>query len=193
PAAAGLWVTADIATETGVNAVVEAVGDAVLDALLFTGGTWEAGAFTGGYRFADSPVAETRQVIGVNLIAPILLAQALAPALARSANPRILLIGSLSGRDGGATVEVANTASKFGLRGAAQALEIALREQSVAVTVLNPGNLATDEVIDDIAEGRFEDQVPIPLRDLLACIDLVLALSPDATLREIDLAQKHPG
>lgn len=191
PAVAGRWVKADVATDDGIAAVAEAVGGDTVDALLYLGGTWEEGAFTGAYRFDRSPIAETRSVLAVNLAAPILLAQALAPALARSANPRVVLIGALSGRDNAATVEVANTASKFGLRGAAQALRLAL--PGVGVTVLSPGNVATDEVVADIAAGRFGPQVPIPMADLLAALDFVLEISAATTVLELDLAQRQPG
>jgi NAD(P)-dependent dehydrogenase (short-subunit alcohol dehydrogenase family) len=189
PAVAGTWVQADIATDAGVASVADAAGDAAVDALLYLGGTWEAGAFTDAFRFADSPPAETRRVLAVNLAAPILLAQALAPALARSPNPRIVLIGTLSGRDNAAGAEVANTASKFGLRGAAQALRLA--QPGTGVTVINPGNVATPEVETDIAEGRFGSQVPIPMADLLATLDFALGRSAATTVAEIDLVQRH--
>jgi 3-oxoacyl-[acyl-carrier protein] reductase len=55
---------------------------------------------------------------------------------------------------------VANTASKFGLRGAAQAFKLALRDYKIGVTVINPGNVATEEVATDIEQGRFSHQVP---------------------------------
>ncbi len=183
-------VRADLTTDEGIDAVVRAVGDGRLDALFFLGGTWEAGAFTNDYDFLRSPRAETRGVIATNLVAPILLAQALAPSLARAANGRIVLIGALSGRDGAATVEVANTASKFGLRGAAQALEKALVPLGIAVTVVNPGNVATDEVLADLAAGRMDGPAPIPLADLAATLSAVLSLSRDAGIREIDIAQR---
>jgi 3-oxoacyl-[acyl-carrier protein] reductase len=171
-AVAGEWIEADLATNAGIDRVADVVGNASLDALLYLGGTWERGAFTDAYRFLDSPPDEARHIIAVNLV---------------------VLIGSLSGRDGGATPEVANTASKFGLRGAAQALALSLRPFGIGVTVINPGNLATPEVEADIAEGQFGAQVPIPMADFLRTLDLVLSLSPDAVPAEIDLAQKHPG
>ncbi len=189
PAVAGTWVQADLATDAGVDAVAAAVGYGAADALLYLGGTWEDGAFTDTFRFAKSPPAETRRVLAVNLAAPILLAQALAPALARSANPRIVLMGALSGRDNAASVEVANTGSKFGLRGAAQALRLAL--PGTGITVINPGNVATPEVEADIAEGRFGAQVPIPMADVLAALDFVLGASQATTVAEIDLVQRH--
>ncbi len=117
----------------------------------------------------------------------------LAPVLARATNPRAVFIGSLSGIPGGASLEVANTASKFGLMGMAEALRLSLAGSGIAVTVINPGNVATPEVEADIAEGRFTQQLPIPMADLIAAIDLVLALSPATEIARLDIAQRHPG
>jgi NAD(P)-dependent dehydrogenase (short-subunit alcohol dehydrogenase family) len=191
PAVAGTWVRADVTTDAGIAAIVAAVGDGALDALLYLGGTWEEGAFTDAFRFDASPPEETRRVIAANLVAPILLAQALAPALRRSANPRIVLMGALTSKDKAASPEVANTASKFGLRGAAQSLTQAL--PGMGVTVVNPGNVATPEVEADIAAGRFGAQVPIPMADLLSALDFVLSCSADTTVAEIDLHQRRPA
>jgi len=193
PAVAGRWIQANLATDEGTAAVLEAVGNTPLDGLLFMGGTWEEGAFNDAYDFALSPVAETRGVIAVNLIAPILLAQGLAPNLRQSDDPRIILMGALSGLDNAATPEVANTASKFGLRGAAQALAQVFARDRLGVTVINPGNVETPEVLEDIATGAFAAQKAIPVSDVLATVAYVLQLSRHSTPREINLAQRHPG
>jgi len=192
-AVAGRWVAADLGTEAGLAAVSHAVGGGVLDGFLHMGGTWERGAFTGGYAFDRSDLTETQAVLAINLVAPIDLARRLLPALLRADNPRIVMVGALSAHPGQATPEVANTASKSGLMGAAAAMRLALRGQGIAVTVINPGNVATEEVESDIAEGRFSAQVPIPLADLLATVDYALVLSPASEARVIDLAQRHPG
>ncbi len=191
PAVAGLWISADVATDAGIAAIVAAVGNAPLDALLYLGGTWEEGAFTDAFRFETSPPDETRRILDVNLVAPILLAQALSSPLRCAPNPRVVLMGALTSKDNAASPEVANTASKFGLRGAAQALTLAL--PGVGVTVINPGNVATPEVEADIAEGRFGPQVPIPMADLLSALDFVLSCSAATTVAEIDLHQRHPA
>lgn len=192
-AVASEWVRADLATDEGIDAVAAALGDDPLDGLLYLGGTWEEGAFTEDYDFARSPRAETRAVIAVNLVAPILLAQVLAPNLARAETPRIVLMGALSGLAGRASPEVANTAAKFGLQGAAHALTLSLREQGIGVSVINPGNVATPEVEDDIREGRFGDQVPIAMADMLATVDYLLAAGPSALPAEVTLEQMRPG
>jgi 3-oxoacyl-[acyl-carrier protein] reductase len=117
----------------------------------------------------------------------ILLTQALLPLMGPGA--RVVFVGSLSGLDNTASPEVANSASKYGLRGAAQALAKTLQPLGVGVGVINPGNVATDEVLADIAEGRFEDQAPIPMADLLLAFEFALALSAASVATEINLAQ----
>ncbi len=189
----GRWVEADLSDPASAALVAREVGDAPLDALIYGGGVWEKGAFTSEYDFAATSVDETLNVISVNMTAPILLSQSLRPALSKAAPGRILFIGSLSGLDNAASPEVANSASKYGLRGAAQALEKSLRDDGIGVTVLNPDNVATPEVLEDIQTGAFGPQVPIPMEDLLACVECALSLSPASTLREMNLAQIRPG
>lgn len=187
---AGEWIQADISTSEGIELVVDAIGESTLDALLFMGGVWEDGAFTEQYNFMQSPDRETRYVIAVNTIAPIELTKQLAKNLVKSDNPRAIFIGSLSGLDNFASTEVANTASKFGLRGAAQALKIALRDYKIGVTVINPGNVATEEVLADIKEGRFPQQVPIPLADIISAIEWIVTLSKTVDIGDINIQQK---
>jgi 3-oxoacyl-[acyl-carrier protein] reductase len=62
----------------------------------------------------------------------------------------------------------------------------------IGFTVVNPGNVATDEVMADIAESRFGAQVPIPLEGLGAAIDCALAMSPASTVAAINLEQRRP-
>ncbi len=189
-ALAGGWIEADLALPEGIRAVADALSGETIDALLYTGGTWEEGAFTSEYRFEQSSDAETRNVLAVNLVAPIELSRALAPNLSKSANPRAIYIGALSGLDQAATPEVANTASKFGLRGAVQSLRLALSHTGIGFTVINPGNVETHEVLKDIQEGRFEAQTPIPMPDLLSAIDWILSLSNNVEIGDINLMQR---
>lgn len=192
PAAAGRWVEADLAEEAGLAAVAAAVGEGPLDALLFLGGTWERGAFGGGYSLFASDAEETRRVIAVNLVAPLELARRLAPNLASGANPRVVMIGALSSEPAAATPEAANTAAKAGLAGLSESLRLTLAPMGVGVTLINPGNVATPEVEADIAEGRFAPQRPIPMEDLLALIEFALSLSPGSDLARADLVQRRP-
>jgi NAD(P)-dependent dehydrogenase (short-subunit alcohol dehydrogenase family) len=180
-------VSADLSSLSGVELVVEAVGSDTLDALLYMGGTWETNAFTSQYSFENCSDEDITRVIGVNLIAPIRLVKALLPALRHSKNPKVMFMGSLSGRDNFSGREVANSASKFGLRGAVHALREELRSQQIGVTVINPGNVGTPEVLADLAAGGLLGGNAIPLSDLLSIIDCVLSLSRATCVKEIDL------
>lgn len=188
---AGEWIPADISTPDGINAITQRMGESALDALLFMGGVWEQGAFTKDYDFFKSPDAETRFVIAVNTIAPIEITKQLAPNLAKAHNPRAIFMGSTSGLENTTSVEVANTASKFGLRGATQSLRLALRDEKIGITVINPGNVATAEVLTDIAEQRFQPQIPISLQDVISTLEWILSLSNTVDVSEVNLWQKQ--
>jgi NAD(P)-dependent dehydrogenase (short-subunit alcohol dehydrogenase family) len=190
PAVAGQWIKADISQPGGIAAVKAAISTRPIDALLFMGGVWETNAFTNAYDFLQSSDAETRFVISVNVIAPIEITRVLSDNLAQGSNPRAIYIGALTGFDHCASPEVANTASKFALRGAIQALRLALRDKAIGFTVINPGNVATEEVMLDIAEGRFSPQTPIPLSDLISSIEWILNLSPHVDVPDLNLHQR---
>ena len=193
PSKYGKWIEADISKQEGIDNVFAAFDSSPLDALLFLGGTWEKGAFTNNYNFINSSYEEIDHVIAVNLIAPVKLTKGLISSLKKSQVPKVIFIGSLSGLDNQASREVANTASKFGLRGAAQALQIELSNTGIGFTVINPGNVATPEVLNDIASSNFSAQVPIPLSDLICVIDCCLKLSRASCMSEINLTQLNPG
>ena len=183
----GEWVQADLSDLVGIETVVNAIGDDALDALLYMGGTWETHAFTPQYRFETCSDEDIICVIAVNLVAPIRLVKALLPALRRSNNPKIIFMGSLSGRDNFPGREVANSASKFGLRGVVHSLREELRSQQIGVTVINPGNVGTPEVLADLAAANLTGGEAIPLSDLFAIVDCILSLSRATCIKEIDV------
>jgi 3-oxoacyl-[acyl-carrier protein] reductase len=187
PVTVGEWIQADLATLAGVEQVTQAVGNDALDALLYMGGTWETHAFTSQYDFETCTDEDITRVITVNLMAPIRLVKALLPALRRSSNPKIIFMGALSGRDNFPGREVANSASKFGLRGVVHALREELRSQQIGITVINPGNVGTPEVLADLAAENLLGGQAIPLSDLLSIIDCVLSLSRATCVKEIDV------
>ena len=187
PAGYGNWIEADISKQAGVETVGKAIANSSLDALLYMGGTWESKAFTSQYSFEDCSDEDIERVIAVNLLAPIRLVKLLLPALRRSPNPKIIFMGALSGLDNFPAREVANTASKFGLRGAVHALREELRPERISVTVINPGNVATPEVIEDLKHAGQPETNAIPLSDLLNVIDCVLSLSRSSCIKEIQM------
>ncbi len=193
PSPFGEWIEADVSKQAGLEAIARALGDRPLDAFLFLGGVWEEGAFTDQYDFKRSSFAEIDFVLAVNLTAPIKLAKLLLANLQAAEDPRVLLIGSLSGLENSAGREVANTASKYGLRGAAQALQRELGTLGICFTVVNPDNVETPEVLEDIRTGAFGPQVPIPMADLVKVIDCTLSLSRNTYVSEVNVTQRYPG
>ncbi|AZB72035.1 SDR family NAD(P)-dependent oxidoreductase [Synechococcus elongatus] len=181
------WIQADLSELAGIKTVAQAIGEDSLDALLYMGGTWETHAFTPQYDFETCSDEDIARVIAVNLLAPIRLVKALLPALRRSHNPKIIFMGALSGRDNFPAREVANSASKFGLRGVVHALREELRSQQIGVTVINPGNVGTPEVLADLAAAHLTGSEAIPLSDLLSILDCVLSLSRATCIKEIDV------
>ena len=183
----GRWIEADISTKAGVEVVSNSVGNSALDALLYMGGTWESKAFTQEYSFEGCTEEDIERVITVNLLAPIRLVKSLLPALRQVANPKIIFMGALSGLDNFPAREVANSASKFGLRGVVHALREELRPDRIAVTIINPGNIGIPEVLEELRQAGRSGTNAIPLADLLRVIDCVLALSNSTCIKEIQI------
>lgn len=186
-APSGEWLPVDVSTRAGVDSIADAVASDPVEALLYMGGGWERNAFTDAYRFETCADDDLQRVLNINLLAPIRCVQALLPALRRGKNPKVVFMGALSGLDNFPSKEVANSASKFGLRGAIHSLRENLREDRIGVTVINPGSIATPEVLDDVAKGFLDAASVIPMTDLLAVVDLVLGLSRSTAIKEIHL------
>lgn len=183
----GRWIQADVSTTKGIKTIKNAVGDSALDALLYMGGTWETNAFTTEYSFEDCSEEDIENVIAVNLIAPIRLVKSLLPALRQSKNAKIIFMGALSGLDNFPAREVANSASKFGLRGVVHSLREELRQDRISVTVINPGNISTPEVLEDLRQAGQPETSAIPICDLLSVIDCILSLSSSTCIKEIQI------
>ena len=187
PASFGKWIAADISTKVGIETVKRAVGNSPLDALLYMGGTWETNAFTKEYSFEKCSDKDIENVIAVNLLAPILLVKSLLSALRQANNPKVIFMGALSGLDNFPAREVANSASKFGLRGAVHALREELRHERISVTIINPGNIATPEVLEDLKQAGQPESNAIPISELCRVIDCVLSLSRSTCIKEIQI------
>ena len=183
----GNWIAADLSSQSGIEIVQQAIANSSLDTLLYMGGTWEQQAFTSQYALETCSDADIERVIAVNLLAPIRLVKSLLPALKKADNPKIIFMGALSGLDNFPAREVANSASKFGLRGVVHALREELRPHRIGVTIINPGNVATPEVLEDLRQAGQPETNAIPISDLLNVIDCVLALSRSTCIKEIQL------
>ncbi|MFN7610614.1 MAG: hypothetical protein ACK5QX_06710 [bacterium] len=83
--------------------------------------------------------------------------------------------------------EVANVSSKYGLKGTISALRQTLSQYKIGVTLINPGYLATPEVLADFKNSGTDESRAIPMVDLFAVLDMVLRLSNRPNINEIDM------
>jgi NAD(P)-dependent dehydrogenase (short-subunit alcohol dehydrogenase family) len=171
------WIEADLMDQGVHRRIADGFDD--LDVVIHNAGIWESSAFSSQYQFEAISEAETRAVLEVNLIAPMLLTQALLPNLRKGSNPKVIFIGSINGLENSTMPEVAYNASKFGLRGVAHALRECLRPEGIGVTVLNPGSLAAEE-------GMARADL-IPPSDIVRLVRAVLETSNRTLVKEIDL------
>ena len=107
---------------------------------------------------AEFPEDKWREVLEVNLSAPFLLAQLLAPGMVERGWGRIINISSIMGQIGRATIP-AYVSSKHGLIGLTKTLAIELGPHGVTVNAINPGYFATEFNAPLIADPDFDSMV----------------------------------
>lgn len=185
-----IWIEADLSVpQTAAVKVGEIIGNQAVDFLFYNAGIWEKNAFESTYSFEKSTPEEIEQIIQINLTSAILCTHRLLPNLKLSSNPRVVYMSSLSGLDNSGAPEVANTASKFGLRGVVHALRECLREHRIPVTSLNPGNIAAEIAYEAGAEAAIEayNSTQIPMQDLVLLLRCLRQLSRVSCVKEIDI------
>lgn len=99
-----------------------------------------------------------RDVLNINLTAPFLLAQQLAPGMVARGWGRIINISSIMGQIGRATIP-GYVSSKHGLVGLTKTLAIELGPHGVTVNAINPGYFATEFNAPLIADKEFDAMV----------------------------------
>ncbi|WP_447919607.1 SDR family oxidoreductase [Achromobacter aegrifaciens] len=181
------WIEADLSQPEAAVEQITAQAPDELDAILYNLGVWEEHAFSEGYDFlADSP-KEIARMVDINVTATILLLQRLIPRVLGARKPQLILTGSTSGLARSGRPEVTFAASKFALRGIADALRESFRARCLAVTCLQLGYLNTDDGMDvprDAASLRGEGNL-IPVHDVVAMTRALLNLSDASFVREI--------
>jgi NAD(P)-dependent dehydrogenase (short-subunit alcohol dehydrogenase family) len=108
----------------------------------------------------ELPPDAFREVLAVNLTGCFLCARKALQQMIPRKSGRILNIGSISGQMS-RPHSVAYTTSKFGLDGFTRSLALDAREHGIAVSVLHPGNVATDIWQDRIEMARAEGLIPL--------------------------------
>jgi short-subunit dehydrogenase len=92
----------------------------------------------GAGRMEDFTPEQVKRALRVNLEAPMMLAQALYPAMLERGSGHLVFVASLAGKSPAPRSSIYN-ATKFGLRGFALALRTDLAPQGIGVSLVSPG------------------------------------------------------
>jgi short-subunit dehydrogenase len=183
------WISVDISNAIQASNIIEKQAPTELDVIIYNLGIWEEEAFSNRYYFLNSSDEEIINLINTNITSAILLLKRLIPRLLESKRPQIILTGSTSGLPQSGGPEVAFGASKFALRGIANALREGFREEKLAVTCLQIGDLNTEDSISvpiDIACQRGSGTL-IPLHDVVDITRTLIKISTSSYVKEITL------
>jgi short-subunit dehydrogenase len=123
-------IVADLAEPGAAEKLAADAGD--VDLLVANAGLPAAG------RMEDFSAEEVKRALRVNLEAPMLLAQALYPAMLERGSGHLVFVASLAGKAPAPRTSIYN-ATKFGLRGFALGLRSDLAPQGVGVSIVSPG------------------------------------------------------
>ncbi|HTX80594.1 MAG TPA: SDR family oxidoreductase [Streptosporangiaceae bacterium] len=125
----------DAAVQAGVAGILEREGR--IDALVAAAGWGIAGAAE------DTSIAEAKAQFETNFWGCVRVVQAVLPHMRTQQRGRIVLISSIGGVIG-IPFQAYYSASKFALEGFAEALAYEVAPFGVQVTLVQPGNIATD-------------------------------------------------
>ncbi|HUN79796.1 MAG TPA: SDR family NAD(P)-dependent oxidoreductase [Solirubrobacteraceae bacterium] len=132
-----------LAAELGARALAVDLSDAAdLERLLQEAGRVDIlianAALPGSGSLESFSVDQIDRALDVNLRAPIVMTQVLAPQMAARGSGHLLFVGSLSSKAASPQSSMYN-ATKFGLRGFALAMRAELRPSGVGVSLVCPG------------------------------------------------------
>ncbi|MCK6075201.1 SDR family NAD(P)-dependent oxidoreductase [Paenibacillus silvae] len=184
-----IWIQADLSELQAARHIAEQLRGETLDVLIYNVGIWEKEGFEEHYTFDQDEPADIQQLIHVNVTSTIVCIQALLPQLRLSAAGKIIVIGSTAGLSNAGSTQVSFVASKFALRGITEALREHTRKDLIAVTCINPGELAAEIPYEAGAERALSEYggTRIPLQDIVSIVQCVVSLSNAACVKEINV------
>jgi short-subunit dehydrogenase len=138
----------------------------------------------------DTAMAVYERIIGVDLLAPIALTQAILPRMAKRGSGRIVMISSIAGKVG-VPLRTAYSAAKFGLIGYADALRAEVSQAGLKVHVVAPGSIRTDVsrnalTADGSPRGASDKAIDNGIDPDAAVLQMLAAIANDE--REIIIA-----
>jgi len=133
-------------------------------------------------RAADMKLADWQDVINLNLTAPFYLTQKLLPKMKEGS--QIIMINSIGGKQAFAEWG-AYSASKFGLRGFAEALRAEVEEQGIRVTSIYPA--AVDTPIHDGLPYDWDREKMMKADDIARAVLYCLKQGPKVRINDIEI------
>lgn len=127
----------------------------------------------------ELPADVFRQVLELNLVGCFLCAQQALQQMIPRRSGRIVNIGSISGQMS-RPHSIAYTTSKFGLDGFTRSMALDAREHGIGVSVLHPGNVATDLWGGNLALPESEGL--IPLEDMGRAALAMVTMAPEVNM-----------
>lgn len=183
------WISVDLSNPIQSSEELKRhIGQNTIDFLIYNVGIWEHNGFSKDYNFEDNPKNEILNLINTNISSCILAIQAFIENLKKSANAKIILIGSTWALDNHNGKEVTFSATKFALRGITHSLRENLRDYNIGVSILNIGTLATNYDVKESGESIIENtNGEIPLEDVIQAVKFILSTSNASCVKEINM------
>lgn len=152
-----------------------------VDGLVLAAGRGELGGFE------EMSYGQIRSLIDLNLTATAFVARAFLPGLKRRGRGDVVFLGSEAALRGGRRGAV-YCASKFALRGLAQALREECAKSGVRVAIVNPGMVRTPFFDGlEIAPGAAEENALTP-EEVAAAVLMILEQRAGVVVDELDLS-----
>ena len=185
-----VWIAVDLSNPSRSSEELKRhIGQNTIDYFIYNVGIWEHNGFSKDYRFENNSKEEIVNLVNTNISSCILAVQAFIENLKKSANAKIILIGSTWALDNHNGKEVTFSATKFALRGITHSLRENLRDYNIGVSILNLGTLATKydckESVESII-GKTNGEL-IPLQDVIHAIKFIISTSSATCVKEINM------
>jgi short-subunit dehydrogenase len=150
-------IEADLATQQGLDQLLDAIGDRQVDVLVANAGHGL------GHGFLDQAPKEWQHIINTNITGTLLLIQPIVRKMVQRGDGRVLITGSVAGHMSGAFQAVYNGSKAF-IDSFAAALNEEIRDSGVTVTCLKPGATETNffhrAELDDTKVGQAKKDDP---------------------------------
>ena len=150
-------IEADLATQQGVDELLQKVGDRPVDVLVANAGHGL------GHAFLDQSPDEWQHVVNTNITGTLVLVQPILKRMVERGEGRVLITGSIAGHLAG-TFQAVYNGSKAFIDSFSAALNEEIKESGVTVTCLKPGATETNffhrAELDDTKVGQAKKDDP---------------------------------